>query len=115
MGSYLATVAYRTISSISKLSLKSLVMASQQKSECINKEASDDRKDDKKPNNSIDLGLLEEDDDFEEFPSEKWDKNDEDKTDVNVWEANWDDDNAEDDFSFQLRSELKNQGFKMDS
>ena len=82
-------------------------MASQHKNE-------DDKKiaDNKK---SIDLGLLEEDDDFEEFPSEKWDKNEEDTTDVNVWEGNWDDDNVEDDFSTQLRGELKNQGFQMES
>ena len=63
--------------------------------------------------NSVDLGLLEEDDDFEEFPSEKWDKTEEDNTDVNVWEANWDDDNVEDDFSVQLRTELGSQGYKM--
>ena len=63
--------------------------------------------------NSVDLGLLEEDDDFEEFPSEKWDKTEEDNMDVNVWEANWDDDNVEDDFSTQLRTELGSQGYKM--
>ena len=64
---------------------------------------------------AVDLGLLEEDDDFEEFPTEKWDKNEEDKSDVNVWEDNWDDDNLEDDFSTQLRTELKNQGHKMET
>ena len=91
-------------------------MASQQKNEVSNnKEMTDNKKDDKKPTKAVDLGLLEEDDDFEEFPSEKWEKNEEDTTDVNVWEANWDDDNAEDDFSIQLRCELKNQGFKMES
>ena len=77
-------------------------MALQQKNEPESKKA-------------VDLGLLEEDDDFEEFPTEKWDKDDEDATDVNVWEANWDDDNVEDDFSAQLRGELKNQGVKMDT
>ena len=82
-------------------------MASQSKNE-EDKKVADNKK-------SIDLGLLEEDDDFEEFPSEKWDKNEEDTTDVNVWEGNWDDDNVEDDFSTQLRGELKNQGFKMES
>uniref|UniRef100_A0A2K6L8L4 26S proteasome complex subunit SEM1 n=2 Tax=Rhinopithecus TaxID=542827 RepID=A0A2K6L8L4_RHIBE len=41
----------------------------------------------------VDLGLLEEDDEFEEFPAEDWD--------------NWDDDNVEDDFSNQLRAELE--------
>merc|ERR1712080_100743 len=61
------------------------------------------------------LGLLEEDDEFEEFPAEEWDAKQEDQTDVNVWEDNWDDDAIEDDFSIQLRSELENQGMKMES
>jgi len=51
---------------------------------------------------AVDLGLLEEDDEFEEFPAEKWDAKDEDQADVNVWEDNWDDDTVEDDFSVQL-------------
>merc|ERR1711971_200784 len=63
---------------------------------------------------AVDLGLLEEDDEFEEFPAEEWDSK-QDQTDVNVWEDNWDDDAIEDDFSIQLRSELENQGMKMES
>ena len=54
-----------------------------------------------------DLGLLEEDDEFEEFPAEDWTGADEDQGDVNVWEDNWDDDNVEDDFSSQLKAELQ--------
>jgi len=54
-----------------------------------------------------DLGLLEEDDEFEEFPAEDWAGADEDQADVNVWEDNWDDDNIEDDFSQQLKAELE--------
>jgi len=54
-----------------------------------------------------DLGLLEEDDEFEEFPAEDWTGADEDPGDVNVWEDNWDDDNVEDDFSLQLKAELE--------
>ncbi|KAK4296508.1 hypothetical protein Pmani_030998 [Petrolisthes manimaculis] len=54
----------------------------------------------------IDLGLLEEDDEFEEFPAEDWGAAEEDAEDINVWEDNWDDDNIEDDFSQQLRAEL---------
>ncbi|KAM4907322.1 26S proteasome complex subunit SEM1 isoform 1-T1 [Sylvia borin] len=50
----------------------------------------------------VDLGLLEEDDEFEEFPAEDWTGLDEDE-DAHVWEDNWDDDNVEDDFSNQLR------------
>jgi len=34
-----------------------------------------------------------------------WTGADEDQGDVNVWEDNWDDDNVEDDFSQQLRSD----------
>lgn len=71
---------------------------------------------------AVDLGLLEEDDAFEEFPNrgnfsyelicvEKLCKRDqfserdckEDDNDVNVWEDNWDDDAVEDDFSVQLQ------------
>ncbi|XP_059478860.1 26S proteasome complex subunit SEM1 [Neocloeon triangulifer] len=62
----------------------------------------------------FDLGLLEEDDEFEEFPAEDWTGKDEDDQDVNVWEDNWDDDNVEDDFSKQLKAELEKQGSKMD-
>ncbi|XP_069121460.1 26S proteasome complex subunit SEM1-like [Argopecten irradians] len=54
-----------------------------------------------------DLGLLEEDDEFEEFPAEDWNSADEDEKDINVWEDNWDDDNVEDDLSVQLRNELE--------
>ncbi|RDD37296.1 26S proteasome complex subunit DSS1 [Trichoplax sp. H2] len=59
-----------------------------------------------------DLGLLEEDDEFEEFPAEEWDENDEDEEDEHVWEDSWDDDNIEDDFSNQLRAELEKHGHK---
>ncbi|XP_078451413.1 26S proteasome complex subunit SEM1 isoform X2 [Lampetra planeri] len=58
---------------------------------------------DKKP--AVDLGVLEEDDEFEEFPAEDWTGLDEDE-DTHVWEDNWDDDNVEDDFSNQLRQGL---------
>ncbi|KAK3910615.1 26S proteasome complex subunit SEM1 [Frankliniella fusca] len=58
----------------------------------------------------VDLGILEEDDEFEEFPTEDWAARDEDEEDISVWEDNWDDDNVEDDFSQQLRAELEKQG-----
>jgi 26 proteasome complex subunit DSS1 len=64
---------------------------------------------------AVDLGLLEEDDEFEEFPSEEWDTKDEDQSDINVWEDKWDDDTVQDDFSVQLRNELANQGVKMET
>jgi len=53
------------------------------------------------------LGLLEEDDEFEEFPADEWSGDEEDADDVNVWEDNWDEDTVEDDFSKQLRAELE--------
>ncbi|KAM7126932.1 26S proteasome complex subunit SEM1-like, partial [Molossus nigricans] len=62
----------------------------------------------------VDLGLLEEDDEFEEFPAEDWTGLDEDE-DAHVWEGNWDDDKVEDDFSNQLRAELEKHGYKMET
>ena len=41
-----------------------------------------------------DLGVLEEDDEFEEFPAEDWKAVDEAKGD-DVWEEKWEDDNIE--------------------
>ncbi|CRL02047.1 CLUMA_CG015144, isoform A [Clunio marinus] len=52
----------------------------------------------------VDLGLLEEDDEFEEFPAEDWvEAKDADEEELSVWEDNWDDDNLDnmDDFSEQ--------------
>ena len=62
----------------------------------------------------VDLGLLEEEDEFEEFPAEDWAGLDEDE-DAHVWEDNWDGDNVEDDFSNQLRAELEKHGYKMET
>ena len=56
-----------------------------------------------KTDTKVDLGLLEEDDEFEEFPADSAKKNLEEDKDANVWEDNWDDDNVEDDFANQLR------------
>jgi len=69
---------------------------------------------DDKKDNKVDLGLLEEDDEFEEFPAEEWNEDKEEKKEVVVWEDNWDDDTVEDDFSDQLRAELESQGNKME-
>jgi len=55
------------------------------------------------------LGSLEEDDEFEEFPVEEWVESNQDEDEVNVWEDNWDDDNVEDDFNNQLRAQLESQ------
>jgi len=58
---------------------------------------------DKEATAKVDLGLLEEDDEFEEFPSDETETKGEETT-VNVWEDNWDDDKKEDDFAVQLRA-----------
>ena len=59
--------------------------------------------DDNKTESKVDLGLLEEDDEFEEFPVDTVKTAAEEDKEVNVWEDNWDDDNVEDDFANQLR------------
>ena len=63
--------------------------------------------DNKNDKAKVDLGLLEEDDEFEEFPAEDWTAVDEDNEDISVWEDNWDDDDVEDDFNQQLRAQLE--------
>ncbi|XP_018315691.1 26S proteasome complex subunit DSS1 isoform X1 [Mycetomoellerius zeteki] len=70
--------------------------------------------DNKNDKTKVDLGLLEEDDEFEEFPAEGnfltyWTAKDEDSDDISVWEDNWDDDDVEDDFNQQLRAQLEKQ------
>ncbi|KAK2726236.1 hypothetical protein QYM36_000629 [Artemia franciscana] len=59
--------------------------------------------------NKNELGLLEEDDEFEEFPVDNWEEDAEasDETTGDVWEDNWDDDNIEDDFYKMLKKELE--------
>ncbi|OCH95408.1 hypothetical protein OBBRIDRAFT_788295 [Obba rivulosa] len=69
------------------------------------------------------LGVLEEDDEFEEFEVADWDDSQTDLAHLagaapgaaksggdKLWEDNWDDDDIEDDFSVQLRSELAKKG-----
>jgi len=52
---------------------------------------------------------LEEDDEFEDFPSEDWTEENTDLPSGNnhLWEESWDDDDTNDDFSAQLKEELK--------
>lgn len=59
------------------------------------------------------LGIIEEDDEFEEFEMQDWDfkpssgdKNPHSGLQVDQWEADWDDENLDDEFSVQLRTEL---------
>ncbi|RFU36027.1 hypothetical protein B7463_g312, partial [Scytalidium lignicola] len=52
---------------------------------------------------------LEEDDEFEDFPVENWTQEDTEVPGDNthLWEESWDDDDTSDDFSAQLKDELK--------
>ncbi|XP_045356878.1 26S proteasome complex subunit SEM1-like [Leopardus geoffroyi] len=64
----------------------------------------------------VGLGLLEEDEEFKEFPAEEWAGLGEDEDpDAHVSEDNWDDDSVEDDFSNQLQPELDKHGYKMET
>ncbi|KII89850.1 hypothetical protein PLICRDRAFT_29081 [Plicaturopsis crispa FD-325 SS-3] len=69
------------------------------------------------------LGVLEEDDEFEEFAVADWDDSQTDLAHLGgaapgsaksggdkLWEDNWDDDDIEDEFSVQLRNELAKTG-----
>nr|XP_054361404.1 26S proteasome complex subunit SEM1-like [Mirounga angustirostris] len=62
----------------------------------------------------VDLSLLEEDNQFREFPEEDWAGLDEDE-DAHVWEDDWHDDNVDDDFSSQLGAGLQKHGYKMET
>lgn len=55
----------------------------------------------------LDLGTLEEDDDFEEFPAEVYADDDQYEAEVSVWEDNWEDDVVADDFHDVLRVQLE--------
>ncbi|KAJ5893953.1 hypothetical protein N7495_005644 [Penicillium taxi] len=54
--------------------------------------------------------VLEEDDEFEDFPVEDWPQEEAEATNggnEHLWEESWDDDDAAEDFSKQLQEELK--------
>jgi 26 proteasome complex subunit DSS1 len=53
-----------------------------------------------------------EDDEFEDFPADDWEQEEteaagESGTTKHLWEESWDDDDTSDDFSTQLKEELK--------
>ncbi|TAQ84175.1 hypothetical protein B7494_g7500 [Chlorociboria aeruginascens] len=52
---------------------------------------------------------LEEDDEFEDFPVENWSQEDTEvpADNTHLWEESWDDDDTSEDFSAQLKEELK--------
>ncbi|VDN13470.1 unnamed protein product [Dibothriocephalus latus] len=63
-------------------------------------------KESNKPKAQLDLGILEEDDDFEEFPVDEWAGKAEDTEEVSLWEDNWDDDIVEEEFSSVLSLQI---------
>lgn len=60
------------------------------------------------------VDLLEEDDEFEEFPAESWTSKDQDAEDDALWEDNWDDETQDDEFTNKLRAELQQQSAMKD-
>merc|ERR1712183_341371 len=53
------------------------------------------------------VDLLEEDDEFEEFQQQEWTAADEDAEDKTMWQDGWEDDEDDDNFTRQLRTELE--------
>ncbi len=53
------------------------------------------------------LDILEEDDEFEEFPQEVWDEPEDALAEDLLWEDNWEDDDADQQFVKHLREELE--------
>ncbi|KAK0104653.1 26S proteasome complex subunit [Cadophora gregata] len=73
-------------------------------SKAVATDKSDESVKDNKP-----TAALEEDDEFEDFPVENWTQ---EETEVpgdntHLWEESWDDDDTSEDFSAQLKEELK--------
>jgi len=61
------------------------------------------------PKDAKPAAALEEDDEFEDFPVENWTQEDTEVPGDNthLWEESWDDDDTSEDFSAQLKEELK--------
>eukprot|EP00055_Hartaetosiga_balthica_P002234 m.3203 g.3203 ORF g.3203 m.3203 type:complete len:63 (+) comp2030_c0_seq1:55-243(+) len=52
--------------------------------------------------------LMQEDDEFEEFPEEEWADEENEKSNENeLWDDNWEEEDVEDDFSIRLKKELQ--------
>ncbi|KAI5284964.1 hypothetical protein KEM54_000920 [Ascosphaera aggregata] len=61
------------------------------------------------PEKNVKPAVLEEDDEFEDFPVEDWPQDEQDGSDNtdHLWEESWDDDDANEDFSRQLKEEIQ--------
>ncbi|KAI9775971.1 MAG: 26S proteasome complex subunit [Geoglossum umbratile] len=69
------------------------------------KPATETNKEQQKP-----AATLEEDDEFEDFPLEDWDAEGAEVSgsgNAHLWEESWDDDDSSEEFSAQLKEELK--------
>ncbi|KAK4141761.1 DSS1/SEM1 family-domain-containing protein [Dichotomopilus funicola] len=69
-------------------------------------------KPDQQPTVEQKSAALEEDDEFEDFPVEDWEPEETEAANgsgapQHLWEESWDDDDTSDDFSAQLKEELK--------
>lgn len=58
-------------------------------------------------NNNAKPKLIEDDDDFEEFEDSDWQDAPNEQIDVKQWLEDWDDEDADDEFTEQLREEIK--------
>ena len=60
-----------------------------------------------------DIGLIEDDDEFDEFPCENWDEHSIDQEDEQLWQNAWDVNEPQDSFFSQLKAQLEAQGHKI--
>ncbi|KAK3379077.1 DSS1/SEM1 family-domain-containing protein [Lasiosphaeria ovina] len=87
-------------------------MASAQSSSKNDGKAVADSKQPEQPTEQKTAAALEEDDEFEDFPVDDWSVEDTEAANggegtQHLWEESWDDDDTSDDFSAQLKEELK--------
>ncbi|KAJ3091453.1 hypothetical protein HK102_000478 [Quaeritorhiza haematococci] len=67
------------------------------------KKSADDKTDDAKKTPKVTKTLIEEDDEFEDFPADDWEATEEDKAKLHQWEDTWEDDEHAEDFAAQLK------------
>lgn len=74
-----------------------------------NKTSNDEFSGTEKETKPTGAATLEEDDEFEDFPVENWSQEETENASnsLHLWEESWDDDDASEDFSIQLKEELK--------
>ena len=60
-----------------------------------------------------DIGLIEDDDEFDEFPSENWDEFSIDQEDDQLWQSGWENSDPQESFYAQLKAQLEALGHKV--